>query len=286
VWDPIPVCLRLFCLFSPGHVLVYWLFLPISTLDPRPSTTVVTTIFLAALLSAQLLFLQMNFSQQIKDTGVIQKQVMNEYDTKFVHPRLNHPVRDVGTQFIAADQDRETEEEVVTYTPTTILRRGFQTNPNPNYSTYLPQSTPLTANNAFETPAASYLRRESTPLRTSNTTIRQPQFRQSVARHSTSTSTGDGGSLGVYSHANSPLKKATSMYDMQVRRDAPRNSFQSAAREIAEERERQKERSMSPVKRLQESESDHARKRTSLPPGFGVQQQGSGNDHRRSRGYY
>ena len=30
VWDPLPVCLRLFCLFSPGHVLVYMLFLPVA----------------------------------------------------------------------------------------------------------------------------------------------------------------------------------------------------------------------------------------------------------------
>jgi hypothetical protein len=34
-----------------------------------------------------------------------------------------------------------------------------------------------------------------------STTMRQPQFR------STATTTGDGGSLGIYSHANSPLRK-------------------------------------------------------------------------------
>jgi hypothetical protein len=276
VWDPIPVCLRLFCLFSPGHVLVYWLFLPVSPSDQRPSTTVVTTIILAALLSAQLLFLQSNHAQQTKDMAIIHKEVLNEYDTKYVHPRLNPPVRDVGTQYTEPGDgiDTRDQSEVVTYTPTTILRRGFRTNPNPNYTKLLPQPTILTPNTAFETPAR-YTRRDSTPLRTSDAAIRQPQFRQSTSNKSNSVGMGDGGSLGVYSHANSPLKKATSMYDIQGgRRDMPRNSFQSAQREIMEERER----SMSPIKRLQETEKENARRRTSVPPGFGLQHQSVWND--------
>lgn len=286
VWDPMPVCLRLFCLFSPGHVLVYWLFLPIAPSDPRPSTTVVTTIVLAALLSAQLLFLQSNYAQRTKDMAIIHKEVLNEYDTKYVHPRLNPPVRDVGTQYIAPGDgiDTEGENEVVTYTPTTILRRGFRTNPNPNYAKLLPQSTVFSPNPAFETPA-NYIRRDSTPLRTSEGGIRQPQFRQSTSNKPVNVGVGDGGSLGVYSHANSPLKKATSMYDIQgERKDMPRNSFQSAQREIMEERER----SMSPMKRLQETEKENVRRRTSVPPGFGLQHQGIGNDNlqRKSKGYF
>ncbi|SLM40791.1 Protein of unknown function DUF2418 [Lasallia pustulata] len=99
VWDPTPLCLRMFCLFSPGHILVYFLFLPTAPQDPRPSITVVTTIVLAALLSTQLLLLQSSFSQQSKDTSVIQKEVLHEYDTKYVHPRTQPLVRDVGTQY-------------------------------------------------------------------------------------------------------------------------------------------------------------------------------------------
>jgi hypothetical protein len=286
VWDPIPVCLRLFCLFSPGHVLVYWLFLPISPSDPRPSTTVVTTIILAALLSSQLLFLQSNHAQQTKDMAIIHKEVLNEYDTKYVHPRLNPPVRDVGTQFTATDEGIESEEEngVVTYTPTTILRRGFRTNPNPNYAKLLPQGTVSSPNPVFETPAGC-TRRDSTPLRTSDAVIRQPQFRKGTFSKPINVGTGDGGSLGVYSHANSPLKKATSMYDIQgARRDAPRNSFQSAQREIMEERER----SMSPMKRLQVTDKENVRRRTSVPPGFGLQHQSSGNEilTRKSKGCF
>jgi hypothetical protein len=302
VWDPLPLCLRLYSLFSPGHVLVYWLFLPAAPLDPRPSITVVTTILLVALMSAQLVVLEHSFAQQAKDTAVIQKQVLNEYDTKYVHPRLHPSVRDVGTQFVhdSLDSTKPANDEVVTYTPTTILRRGWQTNPNPSYAGLLPQSTPLTATEGgvgggpFQTPIAQSSRRESTPpfrssMAPSSSVItqRQPHLRQSfgpslgsglAASSSTnitsrdSSSGGDGGSLGIYTHANSPLKKASSMYDMGNRLDPPRNSFQAAQREILEERERklravrERERSRSPVKRLQESGKEVRR---SLPLGEG-----------------
>lgn len=43
--------------------------------------------------------------------------------------------------------------------------------------------------------------------------------------------------MGVFSHANSPLKKTSSLHDMN-RREAPRNGAQAAAREVAEDRER------------------------------------------------
>jgi hypothetical protein len=119
VWDPLPICLRLFCFFSPGHVLVYWLFLPTLTSDPRPSVTVFTTIILEILLSSQLFLLQSAFSQQEKDSAIIHKEVMNEYDIKYVHPRLNPLVRDVSTQFAGPDcEGRSDECDVETYTPT------------------------------------------------------------------------------------------------------------------------------------------------------------------------
>src|SRR5690348_4856606 len=44
VWDPLPVSLQLFQLFSPGHVLIYLIFLPLAPLDPRPSVTVFSTL--------------------------------------------------------------------------------------------------------------------------------------------------------------------------------------------------------------------------------------------------
>lgn len=220
VWDPIPVCLRIFCLFSPGHVLVYWLFLPTGRSDPRPSITVVTTIFFAALLSAQLLLLQSSFSQQSKDSSVIHKEVMNEYDTKYVHPRTQPLMRDVGTQFSDTESSPtglplfENEgSSVDVYAPTFIINRGFQTRPNPNYTKHVdPEGSTsrpgplreLSTPQLIQTPA--HLRDTSSPLRP-QTAIRQPHFRASGA--------GDGGSLGVFSHANSPLRNSSSSHLMR-----------------------------------------------------------------------
>ena len=216
-WDPAPVSLRLFCLFSPGHVLVYWLFLPTSVSDVRPSTTVVTTMLLGALLSAQLVLLQTSFSQQSKDTSLIHKEVMNEYDPKFVHPLTQPLMRDVGTQFSSSRQSRhgrpqlpDENDSVDIYKPAFVINRGFRTNPNPNYAKHVdPEGSPLrptpshvfspTLGPPFQTPA--HLRDVSSPIRP-QTAIRQPQFRPPTA--------GDGGSLGVFSHAHSPLRKAAS----------------------------------------------------------------------------
>jgi hypothetical protein len=249
VWDPTPLSLRMFCLFSPGHVLVYWLFLPTAVQDPRPSTTVVTTIVLAGLLSAQLMMLQKNFSQQSKDTSVIHKEVLNEYDTKYVHPRTQPHMRDVGTQYTSSGtsmhglpRHEADENSVDTYSPMIILQRSFQTRPNPNYikhvdpegyarrATSPPRSASTSMAPPLRTPA--HLRDASSPIRP-RTAIRQPQFKPS---------TSDGGSLGVYSHANSPLRKATS------------TNFPDA--------HRQRERSLSPAKR-----EGSPLKRSSVPGG-------------------
>jgi len=141
VWDPKPFNLELFALFSPGHVLVYWLFLPTSAADPRPSVTFVTTILLAVLLSVQLLFFKRFFVQQAKDSTLIHKEVMNEYDTKFVHPNMNRPVRDVGTQTrdtaTSPGGARIRTREVDVYTPHTVINKGFKVNPNPAYASHL-----------------------------------------------------------------------------------------------------------------------------------------------------
>lgn len=218
VWDPLPICLRLFCLFSPGHVLVYWLFLPTSAHDPRPSTTILTTIVLGVLLSAQLYVLQSSFSQQTKDTAVIHKEVLNEYDTKFVHPRTNGTVRDAGTQF----GERESGSAlnfVHIYTPTTLINRGFRTNPNPNYAKhYDPDSMTGSINVGANLPPASrFLTPTQVPLGPQYQSTQTPSCTQDMLSSplrkqpsfpSASTAgTGDGGSLGVYTHANSPLKK-------------------------------------------------------------------------------
>ena len=261
VWDPTPLCLRMFCIFSPGHILVYFLFLPTAPQDPRPSTTVVTTIVLAALLSTQLLLLQSSFSQQCKDTSVIQKEVLHEYDTKYVHPRTQPLVRDVGTQYSTTGTSMfglpqyEPESNIVeTYQPTIVINRGFHTRPNLNYLNHidpdgldhrpsrhvsrgLSTSTPVLN---LQTP--SHLRDLSSPLRP-RTAIRQPQFRPGTAL-ADGVSRGDGGSLGVYSHANSPLRKSAS-----TNFPVTRHEWERSTSPVKLGREREREREGSPLKR-------------------------------------
>jgi hypothetical protein len=222
VWDPLPICLRLFCLFSPGHVMIYCLLLPTQLSDPRPSVTIVTTIIFASVLAAQLSFLSSSHKQQAKDLTLVHKEVLKEYDTKFVHPRTQPLMRDVGIQFsdTSAGSSDTKYNKVDVYAPAFIIQGGFQTSPNPNYLSHVdpeglsprrqvttsstPSSTSIfQAQPSLNTPQLS---RDASPLvRTSGNAMRQPQFRPSA-----STSTGDGGSLGVYSHANSPLRKSAS----------------------------------------------------------------------------
>lgn len=284
VWDPIPICLRIFCFFSPGHVLVYWLFLPTLTSDARPSMTIFTTVLLQLLMSSQLFLLQSKFSQQEKDSAIIHKEVMSEYDIKYVHPRLNPLVRDVATQYSGPVWETKEEEEgdVDTYNPTVIIKRGFQTRPNPNYAKHIDPdnlsgissrgSSPAPGLSAY-TPSA-YTNKELTPF-TTRTTMRQPQFRTTnPGAVTTGTSmSSEGGSLGVFTHSNSPLKKATSLYDLQ-NTASPRNSYDMAARESRDHRDR----SRSPVKRQSEAQPLFARhrlaeiddgRRTSSPGIFG-----------------
>ncbi|KKA25848.1 hypothetical protein T310_0051 [Rasamsonia emersonii CBS 393.64] len=225
VWDPFPLSLRLFCSFSPGHILIYWLFLPILPSDPRPSVTVVTTIVLVTLLTVQMSFLSSSFARQAKDNTLVHKEVLHEYDTKFVQPRMHPLMRDVGVQFSEEHAHHPGSDmkynEVELHTPTHVINRGFKTSPNPNYighvdpdsaskpifsptrrqSFFMPSPGPA-QQSGTQTP--SHLR-DSSPLVQAPGSIRQPQFRPPT------TGSGDGGSLGVYSHANSPLRKSASV---------------------------------------------------------------------------
>ncbi|KAJ9620441.1 hypothetical protein H2203_007647 [Taxawa tesnikishii (nom. ined.)] len=224
LWDPKELNLELFTFFSPGHMLVYWIFLPTAALDPRPSVTVFTSILLGTLMTLQLSVLCRFFTQQAKDSAVIHKEVMNEYDTKFVHPAMNRPVRDVATQTIqSATSPRARTREVDVYTPTTIVNRGFKVNPNPNYASHL--GTDLSGLYA-ETPTRRVLRNPvptnlKSPAPATNggmngytsfaaQTDRVADFSSPLKARDRSPVKGDGGSLGVYTHAASPLRTSKS----------------------------------------------------------------------------
>lgn len=219
VWDPKPFCLKMFCYLNPGHALVYWFFLPVAPEDPRPSVTVMTTIVLATLLSVQLNIFQLFFMQQMKDTAIIHREVLNEYDIKFVHPRTRPKMRDVGTQLSMSKANAQGMGDygsVDTYTPTTILQKSFRIHPNP-YAKLIDPELPLQRTQAsrnvpilaplYETPIHQW--ETSSPMRPS------PAIRP---LHSRSIRVGDGGSLGVYSHIQSPLRRAASNNIVQEQR--------------------------------------------------------------------
>jgi hypothetical protein len=243
VWDPNPLCLSLFCLYSPGHVIIYSLFLPLEPLEPKPMARIATMLFLALIISLQLTYLHTSAAQRSKDTALINRQVLNEYDTKFVHPALQKPVRDVGIQMPPPrrrESGRGLITEVDTYTPTTLVNRGFRTNPNPTYaSQYDPEDLahkpePRVSRHSSMTPSlytssklnGGYFPPVSTSTSTTTTDFsspirpkQPPMPRQPVFRPSDVGGGGDGGSLGVYSHAASPLRKAASSNQLgEVRR--------------------------------------------------------------------
>ncbi len=232
VWDPKPFNLTFFTLFSPGHVILYFTILPPAPLDSNPSVKVVLALFFSGLLSMQLAFLRSSFVQQAKDSTLVHGEVMNEYDTKFVRPSLNRPVRDVGTQTReSALTPRGTKtREVDVYTPTTIVNRGFHVAPNPNYaSQYDPdnlstQSSRRTSDTGVQgsavtpsviTPANPFSRTNGYSAAYSRPSTVGPDFSSPLKSHherlrERSPVKGDGGSLGIYSHAQSPLRKAAS----------------------------------------------------------------------------
>ena len=305
VWDPYPATLRMFCLFSPGHVLIHMLFLPLPTLDPRPSITVFKCFLLQVILSAQLLLMHSRFSQQSKDTAIIQKEVMHEYDVKYVHPRMQPVVRSVSTQ-VSINDGHIDQEQVTIGTPSTLIRRSFQTHPNPNYvkhvdpdagqptqsrttgmspsvrgvmspSPFTPSKPPTAAPLSFAAqvqqhrqqsalrrslPASAVAPDPSTPSALSkitSTTSSTGTSMSTVPNFNLPPNSGFGGSLGVYTHKNSPLRKASSVGDMKNSSTggaipfgtaSPRNSREMAAleqRELAERMVRQS----SPLKESQ-----------------------------------
>lgn len=227
VWDPNPLCLQLFCLFSPLHVLLYYFNVPAPPLDPRPSVRMTTTVVIGALLSLHMWWLRSSFAQQSKDNAIISRQVLHEYDSKFVHPALvPKPCRDVGIQTISNRPYRDSSvgvrgsseglaSEVSTYTPKTLINRTFRTNPNANYaSQYDPDNTSSSsvARSTQHTPRASYSATStatgaefSSPIRPSHTSNPFQQV-PAIPR----SGRGDGGYLGINTHAASPLRKSAS----------------------------------------------------------------------------
>lgn len=245
IWDPLPINVRLFCLFSPLHVLVYIMNFPLAPLDPRPSVTLFTTMLIQTLLTVQLWLTASRFEQQAKDHAIVQKEVFNEYDTKFVQPRVHPTVRDVGTQYTQLKGHKPLETWQVG-TPTTLVRQSIHSRqqaslatpegPTPirNYVTDQQMSTPSnppkqadvqhSAN--YSRPSAS--RKSLPPGYVSSTT----STGGGLPASSTTGNVNFGGNMGIHSHHNSPLKKAQSMHSVNGGvQQSPRNSREMAAYE-------------------------------------------------------
>jgi hypothetical protein len=246
VWDPVPAQLQIFCLFNPAHVLVYTQYLPLEPMEVSPSIKIFSCLVIQIALSASLLLLKIWSTQQVKDLSVLHKEVFHEYDTKYVHPQLHPVVRDVGTQFSGEDIGAD-GGFVEQGTPTTVINRGFQTNPNPNYSGELgfggTSSRRESGNFALATPSnrprysdtaslSSQLRRFSSGV--------QPEARLRAGfsppggtpATTPGAGTSNGGFMGLYDHVRSPLKKTISLEDVQNGNLAsPRNSREMAAME-------------------------------------------------------
>lgn len=127
-WRPSPIALYLFTTFSPIHVLIYWLSLPIPADATSPTSVYITVIVTILFVSAQNTYLTKAFLQQSKDDALIHREVFHEYDTKYVGPRLNKIYRDVSTSTEAGGQ-------VDAYVPQT-LRSPFTISANPAYRSY------------------------------------------------------------------------------------------------------------------------------------------------------
>lgn len=244
---------------------MYMLALPIAPMDARPSVTVFKCIVEQTALSIMLLTLEAKFAQQNKDSAHVQREVMREYDIKYVHPRLHPVVRDVGIQ--CGDEEGDLDADIVELgTPSTLIKRPFKTNPNPNYLAHIdPDSngritptgrsqspsvmgTPI--NRPLQAEMFPSVKARPSPLRHSMpaSAARAISPEKSMVNASTATGSSYGGSLGVFSHAKSPLKKAASSSDMRGDTFAsPRNSRELAAIEQRDLAERMMRKS-SPMK--------------------------------------
>ena len=217
VWNPKPFHLTLFTLFSPGHLLLYYTLLPPAPMDPRPSVTMLTAIAFSLLLSVQLGLLRTSFAQQAKDSTLVHGEVMHEYDTKFVRPSLNRPVRDVATQTppTTATPHASHVRPVDLYTPTTIINRGFRTHPNPTYAPRAEPASPSRRTSGIPARPAAVVAVVPTfaprpPATAAVTELSSPLKPHHERLRERSPAKGDGGSMGVYTHAASPLRRAAS----------------------------------------------------------------------------
>lgn len=179
-------------------------------------------------------------------------------------------MRDAGTQ-CGSDDEGHDVEFVEVGTPSTFIRRPFKTNPNPNYLSHIdPENVGrITPTSRAQTPSVmatpinrplqadlfASIKPRPSPLRQSMPAagMRKMSPEKSIVTASAGTGTSYGGSLGVFSHSRSPLKKAASSHEMRGETfSSPRNSRELAAIEQRDLAERMMRRN-SPMKEARRS---------------------------------
>jgi hypothetical protein len=102
IWTPGDLNLHIFALYSPPIALL-WHMMTSSNWWPL--------LIALGCLVTQTQFLISTYSTLVKDRSVISAEVLHEYDTKFVYPRVFAPKRDMGTstneaEFVSWREDR------------------------------------------------------------------------------------------------------------------------------------------------------------------------------------
>ncbi|KAF3936030.1 hypothetical protein ABW19_dt0209134 [Dactylella cylindrospora] len=189
MWDPPKFNLSMLTYFSPLHTTVIFLHLPYIpppssiALGDVPSTTYNTSrmsviwnvCLILTFLTVQNRILCSAFDSKLRDARYLNSQVFSEYNKKFVAPRVNVLMRDVGTSM---EHGGYAEASVSTATP------GFKTHANPVYTRHtVPGSGGLFSNFG------------RTPTPTMETPSAHRSVNGSASRHSTGipTSTGSTG---------------------------------------------------------------------------------------------
>jgi len=88
VWNPGEIETQLLIVYSPAHFLAWRIFSAANWFSSLISLGVI---------SLQLHVLITAYEGLIKDRAILSAEVMHEYDTKFVNPRLHGLKRDIGT---------------------------------------------------------------------------------------------------------------------------------------------------------------------------------------------
>ncbi|GAO47326.1 hypothetical protein SAICODRAFT_20593 [Saitoella complicata NRRL Y-17804] len=110
IWNPTTFSLRFFCTFSPASAVMLFNLTPANFF---------WTLVVSAGVGAQLWVLMGWHERQGRDKQVVFGEVMNEYEVKFVQPRLSVVKRDVATQASGVDAETSTVE-VEVHTPQLI----------------------------------------------------------------------------------------------------------------------------------------------------------------------